>query len=223
MEKRVNKSVVILSGGIDSTVLVYDLVLKGDKVLCISFNYGQRHKKELRYATRTCKKLKLQHKIIDISKISKAIKLNNALTGHILVPEGHYEDKIMRQTVVPFRNGIMLMIAAQIASTLNYDRIAYGAHAGDHTIYPDCRPEFIYAMRRVLKIGDYKEIGLYVPYMSYTKTDIVRRGEGLKVDFRDCWSCYKGQKKACGKCGTCIERIEAFKKAGVVDPIKYEN
>jgi len=217
-----NRTVAILSGGIDSTTLVYDLMKQGDEIFCLSFDYGQKHKKELEYAKRICKKLKLKHKIVDISNIHKIVVSQNSLTGIEEVPEGHYADEIMKKTVVPYRNSIMLIIAAGLASTLDYNRIAYAAHAGNHAIYPDCRPEFVEAMKILLEIGDYKKIKLYAPYINISKTDIVKKGLSLNIPYKDTWSCYKGKELPCGKCGTCIERLEAFRDVGIVDPLKYE-
>jgi len=216
------KTLAILSGGMDSTTMVYDLLDKGDVVRCLSFNYGQRHKRELDLASKTCEKLKLEHNIVDISNIHKFVMSANALTGNAEVPEGHYEEEIMKKTVVPYRNGIMLMIAAGTASTLNFDRVAYGAHSGDHAIYPDCRPEFISAMCKVMEIGDYKSIKLFTPYKNVDKGDIVNIGKKLSVDYSLTHTCYKGGEKACGKCGSCVERLEAFAKAEIKDPILYE-
>ena len=216
------KSIAILSGGMDSTTLVYELVNQGDKVFCLSFNYGQRHKKELEYAKKTTRKLSLEHKIVDISNIHKVVQSQNSLTGVKEVPEGHYEDVTMKQTVVPFRNAIMLTISAGMASTLNFDRVVYGAHAGDHAIYPDCRIDFINAIRDMFKVADYNIIDLYTPYVKISKADIVKRGIELKVPYEDTWSCYKGEELACGKCGTCVERLEAFKLNNVKDVVKYK-
>lgn len=217
------KTLLILSGGMDSTTLLYDLLKQGDEVTCLSFNYGQRHKKELKKAKLTTKKLGVKHHIVNISKIYKVVMSQNSLTGNIEVPEGHYAEETMKQTVVPYRNGILLMIAAGVAATLKYDRVAYGAHAGDHAIYPDCTPEFVEGMKHVLKIGDYQHLDLYSPYQTMDKGDIAIKGKELNVDYKKTWTCYKGKKLACGKCGACRERLEAFEKAGIKDVIKYEN
>ena len=216
------KTLVILSGGMDSTTLVYDLVNQGDEVVCLSFNYGQRHSKELECAKKTCEKLKIEHHIVDISNIHKIVMSQNSLTGNKEVPEGHYADETMKQTIVPYRNAIMLMITAGTASTLNFDRVAYAAHSGDHAIYPDCRPEFVLATKLVMMLGDYKQVELYTPYIKIPKANIVNKGLQLNVPYEDTWSCYKGGEKHCGKCGTCVERLEAFKLNRMKDPVEYD-
>lgn len=207
------KTVVILSGGMDSTTLVYDLIKQEDNVRCLSFDYGQRHKKELEYASKTCKKLNIQHKIVDLTNITSLIS-NSALIGDMKVPDGHYEDETMKQTVVPNRNMIMLSIAIGFAENIGFDRVAIANHSGDHAIYPDCRTEFIEATSLAGKLGTYNKIEVYSPYSEMTKADIVEIGLKLGIDYEgDTWSCYKGQDRHCGKCGTCVERAEAINEA----------
>lgn len=214
------KACVILSGGMDSTTLLYDVVSQGYEVEVISFNYNQRHRKELEFAKRTCKKLNLEHKILDLSLLSQIAP--SCLTRDIIVPEGHYANESMKQTIVPNRNMIMLSIAAAYCIGKDIQNLFYGAHKGDFTIYPDCRPEFVDAMQKVLKICDWKEVRLYAPYLNMSKIDILRRGIELKVPYEDTWTCYNGREKACGKCGSCQERLEAFRLNRVKDPIEYE-
>lgn len=208
---------MVLSGGMDSTTLLYKLLAEGKEVKAISFNYGQRHNRELEQASATCKKLGVEHKIVDISFI-KEIVSNSALTGDMEVPEGHYADETMKQTVVPNRNMIMSSIAIGYAVNLDYDEVALGVHAGDHAIYPDCRPEFIDALSRIAYIANYKPISIYAPYLLVDKGDIAREGVKLGVDYSLTHTCYKGGEQPCGKCGACREREEAFLKAGVADP-----
>ncbi len=210
MKKRI---IVIFSGGMDSTTLVYDLINQGHKVQCLSFNYGQRHKKELEYAAKTCEKLNLKHFIIDLTNITSLIS-NSSLTGNIEVPEGHYEDESMKKTVVPNRNMIMLSIAIGYAENLGYDCVAIANHAGDHAIYPDCRTEFINALNKTAILGTYNKIYIYAPYSNITKIDIAKKGLDLGINYdKEAWSCYKGLDEQCGVCGTCCERLEAIKLA----------
>lgn len=203
------KTILIYSGGMDSTTLLYKLLADGDKVLCLSFNYGQRHKKELLAATKICRKLKVPHKIVDITAM-KSLMAGSALTSDIKVPEGHYEAKNMKSTVVPNRNMIFLSLAIAQAISLKFDRVAIAVHAGDHAIYPDCRPEFIKKMNAVSLAANYKKIEIYAPFLNWTKGKIAKLGKKLKVPFKETWTCYKGLAKPCGKCGACVEREEAL-------------
>lgn len=207
------KVVAILSGGMDSTTLVYDLVKRGHEVKCLSFNYGQRHKKELKYAAKTCEKFQIEHFIVDLTSITSLIS-NSSLTGGIEVPEGHYEDETMKKTVVPNRNMIMLSIAIGYAENLGYECVAIANHAGDHAIYPDCRTEFIKQLSKAAELGTYNEIYILAPYSDITKTDIAKIGLNLGIDYdKETWSCYKGLEEHCHKCGTCVERDEAINEA----------
>jgi len=211
------KSVIIISGGMDSTTLLYYLVksLKAE-VKALSFNYGQRHKKELEYAKKVCNKLGVPHKIINLSNIQELIS-NSALTGDIEVPSGHYEDKTMKLTVVPNRNMIMLSIAIGYAENLKYDCVAIANHAGDHTIYPDCREEFISSLNTSSILGTYNKIKIFAPFTQLTKGQIAFIGSKLGIDYdKETWSCYRGGATHCGKCGTCIERLEALETAKTI-------
>lgn len=212
------KSVMVLSGGMDSTTLLYKLLDEGKEVRAISFNYGQRHSRELEKASATCEKLNIPHKVIDISFI-KEIVSNSALTGDISVPEGHYQDENMKLTVVPNRNMIMSAIAIGYAVNLDFDEVALGVHAGDHAIYPDCRPAFIDALKQIAAVANYKPIAIYAPFLTADKGDIVIEGTRLGVDYALTHTCYKGENPPCGKCGACQERAEAFAKAGIADPL----
>lgn len=166
------KTVLVLSGGMDSTTLLYDLIKEGDEVTALSFRYGQKHKVELDYAAKTCAKLGVPHKVVDISSILSLID-NSCLTSGEVVPEGEYFEESMKRTVVPNRNSIMANIAIAHAINEGYDRIALGVHAGDHFIYPDCRPAFIDALTQLAQVCDWKQVGVYAPYLNLTKGDIV--------------------------------------------------
>jgi 7-cyano-7-deazaguanine synthase len=215
------KAVVILSGGMDSTTLLYDIIQQGYEANVLSFNYGQRHKKELEYARKTCDKLGLVQKVLNLS-ILNDVAPSSLTRKDWEVPEGNYEDENMKQTVVPNRNMVMLSLAASYAISINAKHLFYGAHAGDHAIYPDCRPEFVEAMQKAIKICDWNDVELHAPYLNIDKGDIAIKGKELGVDYSLTWTCYKGLEKACGKCGSCTERLEAFAKAGMKDPVEYK-
>ena len=214
-------SVIIVSGGLDSITLLYD---KAETIaLAISFDYGQNHsKKELPYAEYHCQKLGIPHITIPLTFMHQYFK-SSLLEGAEAIPEGHYEEENMKSTVVPFRNGIMLAIATGIAESHELKRVYIANHGGDHTIYPDCRPEFIDAMDKATSAGTFVDVRVEAPYTNISKADIVRRGTALGIDYAKTWSCYKGSEIHCGKCGTCVERKEAFADAGVEDPTEYEN
>lgn len=215
-----NKAVLILSGGLDSTTLLYDLLNNGFDVYPLSFIYGQKHLKEVTSAINICKELKLLHEIINIPFLEG---VGSSLTDpSIPIPEGHYESSSMESTVVPNRNMIMLSMALSYAISIDAPSIFYGAHSGDHAIYPDCRPPFINAMKMAAKECDYKPRSIEAPYQRLTKVQIVKRGTLLNVPYASTWTCYNGRDKACGKCGSCIERLEAFKTNNIIDPIQYE-
>lgn len=214
-------SVIIVSGGLDSITLLYD---KAETIaLAISFDYGQNHsKKELPYAEYHCQQLGIPHITIPLTFMHQYFK-SSLLEGAEAIPEGHYEEENMKSTVVPFRNGIMLAIATGIAESHELKRVYIANHGGDHTIYPDCRPEFIDAMDKATSAGTFVDVRVEAPYTNISKADIVRRGTALGIDYAKTWSCYKGSEMHCGKCGTCVERKEAFADAGVKDPTEYEN
>jgi len=215
------KCVVILSGGMDSTTLLYDVVNKNYDVYALSFNYNQRHKKELLMAQATCKKLDIPHKILNLDILNE-VAPSSLTRDEIEVPEGHYADDNMKLTVVPNRNMVMLGIATSYAISIKAEVLFYGAHGGDHTIYFDCRPEFIEALNTAIGLADWHKVKLAAPYSSCDKGDIAIIGKELNVDYSLTWTCYKGNEKACGKCGACQERLEAMEKAGIKDPIEYE-
>ena len=213
-------SVIIVSGGMDSITLLYDH--KDEIALGISFDYGSNHNaKEIPFAELHCKRLGIKHITIPLEFMHKYFK-SSLLEGADAIPEGHYEDENMKSTVVPFRNGIMLAIAAGIAESNGLDHVMIANHGGDHAIYPDCRPEFISAMSSATSAGSYNGVTVIAPYTSITKGDIARRGKELGIDYTETWSCYKGGDKHCGKCGTCVERKEALRDAGIEDFTEYE-
>jgi 7-cyano-7-deazaguanine synthase len=211
------KTIIILSGGGDSGTLLHDLVNQGHEVKALSFNYGQKHVKELDFASKMCKKLGVEHKIIDLGIIIPLIS-NSALTNkNIQVPLGHYEDPSMKITVVPNRNMIMLSIAIGYAENLNYNCVSIANHKGDRSQYPDCRYEYIQALNLASFLGTYNNIKIHAPYTELTKTDIFEIGLELGIDYdKETWSCYQGGEKPCEgpiKCGTCTERDEALEGA----------
>jgi 7-cyano-7-deazaguanine synthase len=222
MNKNENKkAVVIISGGMDSTTLLYDVIAQGYETYALSFDYNQKHKKELDCAKATCEKLQVPHKTVDLNVLNQVAP--SALTRDDWeVPEGHYEDENMKQTVVPNRNMVLISLAASYAMGLKADKIFYGAHSGDHDIYPDCRKIFVDAMKVAVGLADWHPVELEAPYIDIDKGDIAIKGKELGVDYSLTWTCYKGKDKACGKCGSCTERLEAFEKAGIKDPVEYE-
>lgn len=218
------KTLVVCSGGLDSVTLAYQVAEQHSLIGLISFDYGQRHAKELSFAERTAKALNVPHDILDIAKIGAQLS-GSALTDDVDVPDGHYAESSMKTTVVPNRNAIMLSIAYGIASARNADAVATAVHGGDHYIYPDCRPAFIQSFETMQNnaLEGLSNITLYTPFLEKTKADIAAEGARLNVPFADTWSCYKGGALHCGRCGTCVERIEAFDIAGVTDPTTYED
>ncbi len=215
------KVVVIFSGGMDSFTVLNHAVKQGLQVYALSFDYGQRHKKELDYAARACQSLGVAHKIVDISAINQLIG-GSSLTSDIEVAEGHYEEDSMKTTVVPNRNMILLSMAVGYAVSIDANKVYYGAHSGDHAIYPDCRPEFVHKMNEVCAIANYEAVEIVTPYLEVSKTAILTAGLAMGLDYSQTWTCYNGREKACGKCGACQERLEAFADNGVTDPLAYE-
>ncbi|SFC38124.1 7-cyano-7-deazaguanine synthase [Pseudoalteromonas denitrificans DSM 6059] len=215
------KVVVIYSGGMDSYTVLNKAIQDGYEVYALSFDYGQRHVKELDIAAKACKDLDVHHKIVNISAINQIIG-GSSLTDDIDVPEGHYEAENMKSTIVPNRNMILLSLAVGYAVSLKACKVYYGAHSGDHAIYPDCRPEFVQKMDDVCRIANYDAVEIVSPYLKNSKIDILTDGLKMGLNYRDTWTCYNGREKACGKCGACQERLEAFKLNNVIDPIEYE-
>lgn len=213
-------SVIIVSGGMDSITLLYDH--KDEIALGISFDYGSNHNaREIPFAKMHCERLGIKHITINLDFMHQYFK-SSLLDGADAIPEGHYADGNMKSTVVPFRNGIMLSIAIGIAESNNLDQVFIANHGGDHTIYPDCRPEFIKAIDSAANAGTYNNVKVIAPYTQITKSDIARIGKKLGIDYTETWSCYKGGERHCGKCGTCVERKEALAEAGIEDCTIYE-
>jgi len=215
------KTVLIHSGGLDSTVLLYHLRKSGHELHALSVDYGQRHRCELERATSVCKQLGLPHQTAHLSSIQSLLAGSSLTSPEIEVAEGHYTEESMKSTVVPNRNMILLALATGHALSIGAQQVAYAAHSGDHAIYPDCRNEFADAMAQAMALCDWKRVELHRPFVDWTKAGIVRRGSELGVPFEQTWSCYKGGAQHCGRCGTCIERREAFDLAGVPDPTEY--
>ncbi|MEO1113207.1 MAG: 7-cyano-7-deazaguanine synthase QueC [Pseudomonadota bacterium] len=216
------KTLVICSGGMDSVTLAHGIAQDHELAGLISFDYGQRHRKELDFASLCAEELDTEHILMDISNIGRQLT-GSALTDNVDVPDGHYAEDTMKITVVPNRNAIMLSIAYGIAASRGADTVATAVHGGDHFIYPDCRPAFTSSFETMQRyaLDGYAEISLFTPYVSISKADIAAEGLRLGVDYRKTWSCYKGGDKHCGRCGTCVERREAFHLAGGIDPTDY--
>ena len=216
-----NKVVVVFSGGMDSYTVLHKAVREGFEVLPLTFNYGQKHNKEIEYAEHACIALGVVPKIVDITAINQLIA-GSSLTSDIEMPEGHYADDNMKSTVVPNRNMILLSLAVGYAVSSDAHKVFYGAHSGDHEIYPDCRPEFVEKMNSVCAIANYEPVEIVTPYLALNKTDILREGLAMGLDYGRTWTCYNGREKACGKCGSCVERLEAFSENQMSDPLDYE-
>lgn len=213
-------SVLILSGGMDSVTLLYDYQER--IALAVSFDYGSKHNaRELPLAQLHCQRLGIEHLMIPLSFMDEYFS-SSLLKGGTDIPEGHYAESNMKSTVVPFRNGIMLSIAVGIAESNGLKYVMMANHGGDHTIYPDCRPEFVKAFDEAASAGTFVNVRLRSPYTNITKADIARRGKELGINYAETWSCYKGGDKHCGKCGTCVERREAFAEAGIDDTTEYD-
>lgn len=214
-------SVLILSGGMDSTTLLYDFQER--IALAVSFDYGSNHNgREIPFARLHCQRLGIEHLVIPLSFMGQYFR-SSLLEGSEAIPEGHYAADNMKSTVVPFRNGIMLSIAVGLAESRDLKFVMMANHGGDHAIYPDCRPEFVDAFDAAARAGTFVGIGLLSPYTNLTKADIARRGKELNIDYAQTWSCYKGEELHCGRCGTCVERREALAEAGINDTTKYRS
>lgn len=214
-------SLILLSGGLDSTTLLYSM--KDRIALAVFFDYGSNHnQREFAMARNNCLELGIELIAIPLDFMGKYFK-SSLLSGAEDIPEGNYDDENMKSTVVPFRNGILLSIACGLAESNGLKRVMIANHAGDHAIYPDCREEFVNAMSAAMRAGTYDGIEICAPFTNMTKTDIVREGAALGLDYSMTYSCYKGGEKHCGKCGTCMERKEAFMLSGVADPTEYND
>ena len=215
------KVVVLVSGGMDSVVALYHAHREHQVVAGLSFDYGSKHNhREIPFAKHHCDQLGARHETIPLDFMNQHFQ-SALLQSGSAIPDGHYEEDSMKQTVVPFRNGIMLAIAAGFAESQEAEGLVIAAHSGDHAIYPDCRGDFMKAMGDAIQLGTYAEMTLLRPFIDQRKEDIATCGEALGVDFTETWSCYKGGEHHCGTCGTCVERKEAFQVAGLPDPTIY--
>lgn len=217
------KTVLIYSGGLDSSALLFELVRGGHEVHALSVDYGQRHLRELDSAHTLAKRVGVEHRVVDLSSLG-ALLMGSALTDReVDVPDGHYTEPSMRSTIVPNRNMVLLSLAGAWASAIKAESVSYAAHAGDHAIYPDCRPEFAEKMNEALGLCDWQPLRLDRPFLEIDKAAIVRRGQATGVPFEETWSCYRGETLHCGRCATCIERREAFHVAEIADPTTYQS
>ena len=215
-------SIVVLSGGMDSTVLLADTLSKGISVEALSFDYGSKHSdKELTCAIEICKKYNVAHQIVELPFINELFSSSLLKSGN-QIPEGEYNEPSMKSTVVPFRNGIMLSITVGYAESIGAENVLLGSHSGDHFIYPDCRPEFNNAFSEAVYLGTDKKVRLRFPFADIDKRDIGDLGKKLGVDFKSTWTCYKGGKFHCGKCGACDERKYALRYDEGLDETKYQ-
>ncbi len=216
------KVVVLVSGGMDSVAALHAAARGHEVVAGLSFDYGSKHNaRELPFAARHCARLGVPHEVVGLDVMDRLFKSDLLRSGGE-IPEGHYEADNMRRTVVPFRNGILLAIAAGYAESVGAAGLVIAAHSGDHAIYPDCREDFMRPMAEAVRAGTYAGIELLRPFVDGRKEDIAAIGAKLGIDFAETWSCYKGGELHCGKCGTCVERREAFVLAGLEDPTEYE-
>jgi 7-cyano-7-deazaguanine synthase len=213
--------VALYSGGLDSTALVFHLLKERHDVRCLGVDYGQRHRRELESAARIAADVGLEYRIADLKSVTGLLSTSALTNPAIEVPDGHYTDELMKITVVPNRNMIMLSLAIGWAVSTGSDAVAYGAHAGDHAIYPDCRPEFAAAMDAAAQLCDWHPIKILAPFTGLSKADIARIAMDAGAPVAATWSCYKGGEYHCGTCGTCVERREAFRDAGIPDPTQY--
>jgi len=214
------KIIVVYSGGLDSFTLLNEAIRSGKDVSALSFDYGQKHNKELHFVEKFCAQESIDSKIINVSSIKELFQ-GSSLTDEIDIPKGHYEDDSMKSTVVPNRNMILISLALGYAVTKKAEEVWFGAHAGDHAIYPDCRPEFVEKMDAVARIANYSPIAVKAPYIAMSKTEILAIGLNMQLDYGLTWTCYEGKELACGSCGACHERLESFAANNVIDPIKY--
>ena len=214
-------SVIVVSGGMDSITLLYEK--KDEIALGISFDYGSNHNhNELPLAALHCQRLGIEHVVVPLGFMHQYFK-SSLLESGDSIPDGSYDEENMKSTVVPFRNGVMLAVAAGIAESNGLTKVLIANHGGDHTIYPDCRPEFIAAMDAAVEAGTFARVRVVAPYTNISKADIARRGKALGIDYAETWSCYKGGDVHCGTCGTCVERKEALREAGIEDNTTYQS
>lgn len=216
-----NAAVVIYSGGMDSFTVLHRALREGRRVHALSFDYGQRHARELETARRVCQALDIPHQVVDIRAIHGLID-NSALTdASRSVPEGDYAEDNLAATLVPNRNMILLSLAIAKAVNIGAGRVDYGAHGGDHVLYPDCRPAFVDAMNAVAGIANFEAVDIHTPYLRASKAEILADGLAMGLDYADTWTCYRGEALACGRCGSCLERLAAFAANQATDPLAY--
>ena len=218
----IQTTVVLLSGGLDSTVLVGWLLNQRNDVDTVSFDYGQRHRRELDAARAVAERYGVRHDVVDLTGVGRLLT-GSALTDDVAVPHGHYAADNMAATVVPNRNMILLSVAVGIAAARGHQSVATAVHAGDHAVYPDCRPEFtrMASMTAQAATEGYGDVDILAPFVRRSKTDIAGLGADLDAPLNLTWSCYEGGDRHCGRCGTCVERWEAFRNAGIDDPTDY--
>lgn len=215
------KVVVLCSGGMDSVTALHWARRDHELLAAVSFNYGAKHNdREIPFAAEHTAQLGVRHEIIRLDFVNQLFASDLLKSGDE-IPEGHYEAENMKQTVVPFRNAIMLSVACGFAESIGAEGLVIAAHGGDHAIYPDCREDFMRAMAEAMRAGTYAGVRLLRPFIALNKGAIAAEGARLGVDFGRTWSCYKGGAVHCGKCGTCVERREAFFQAGIPDPTVY--
>ena len=211
---------IVLSGGMDSVTLLYEY--RDSLALAVSFDYGSKHNaRELPFARLHCERLAIEHLTIPLSFIGQYFR-SALLEGGGAIPKGSYDEENMAATVVPFRNGIMLSIAAGLAESRGLKRVYLANHFGDHAIYPDCRASFIRPMHEAILQGTSNAVEVTAPYTDISKGDIARHGKLLGINYAETWSCYEGGDLQCGSCATCIERREAMQEAGIEDPTHYK-
>lgn len=214
------KIIVLFSGGLDSTTLLYQLRAEGHEVKALSVDYGQRHQyRELTAGEVIGRQLGIERRIVDLTELLGFFGENALTDSDRALPEGEYRAETLPQTTVPNRNMVLLSVGIAWAVSLGFDAVAYGAHGGPHANYPDCRPEFAEAMDRAAQLCDYRPIRVLTPFVNWVKADIVRRGVELRVPFELTWSCYAGGDTPCGRCGTCEDRRAAFAACGIADPL----
>ncbi len=223
MKQDIVDTVIVYSGGMDSTVLLFDLLAGGIKTAAISFDYGSRHNhRELPMARAFCKSLNISHQLVPLAFIPDLFKSALLCTGDP-VPDGPYDVSTMKQTVVPFRNAILLGIAVGYAESIGASQVVLASHGGDHAIYPDCRPAFNRAFAEAARLGTENKVVVRFPYEGLDKRDIGDLGRRLGVDFGQTWTCYKGGEYHCGLCGACRERKYALRHNQGMDPTFYLN
>lgn len=216
------KVVVLVSGGMDSVTALYRAAQDHEILAGLSFDYGSKHNhREIPFARKHCDLLGVPHQVVSLPFMNELFESDLLRSGGD-IPEGHYEAENMKQTVVPFRNGILLSIAAGFAESAGAQGLVIAAHSGDHAIYPDCREDFMKPMSEAISAGTYADLEVLRPFIDLRKEDIAAVGAEMDVDFSLTWSCYKGKEIHCGKCGTCVERKEAFERASLEDPTEYE-